>query len=306
MHSNEQLRQRVILVMGGTTGIGAAVVRATLAEGAYVVAVGRDPSQAAPLNEQLGPGAERLHVLAGDATCPETAQQAVQWAMQTWHRLDGLVHIAGGSGRSLGDGPLHSVSTSGWQETLRWNLDSVFFSNRAALNVFLRQRSGCIVNMTSVLASHPSPRYFGTHAYAAAKAAIVGMTQAAAAYYAPFHIRVNAIAPGLVATPMAQRALHDEEIRSYIANKQPLKSGGVLDPEDIAGLVVFLLSDAACSITGQIIAVDAGWSVTDSGSVPNPDQTCQEPPTKPINDTRQNATPQNCAPQNSGLQNTLD
>ena len=92
-------------------------------------------------------------------------------------RFDALYHVAGGSGRAFGDGPLHEITDAGWDETLRFNLTSVFHSNRAATARFLEQQTGgSILNLGSVLGSSPSPRYFATHAYAAAKAAIVGLT----------------------------------------------------------------------------------------------------------------------------------
>lgn len=261
-----RLADKVILVMGGTTGIGSAVVEASLGQGACVVAVGRDEASVGQLEQAHARWKPHLCTLVADATDEHAAADAVRCAVERWGKLDGLVHVAGGSGRKFGDGPLHSIPTEGWQQTLRWNLDSVYYSNRAALRQFLTQRAGAIVNITSVLFSHPSPRYFATHAYTCAKAAIVGLTLAAAAYYAPCNIRVNAVAPGLIDTPMAQRATSDPQVLSYIAHKQPLLGGRAGLPEDVSRAVVFLLSDEARYITGQVIAVDGGWSVTDSGA----------------------------------------
>jgi NAD(P)-dependent dehydrogenase (short-subunit alcohol dehydrogenase family) len=164
----------------------------------------------------------------------------------------------------MGDGPLHEISEEGWEGTLRLNLTSLFLSNRAAVRQFLGQGTGgSILNMASVLGFSPSPRYFATHAYAAAKAAIVGLTRSTAAYYAPQGIRVNAVAPALVETPMARRAAEDATIREFIATKQPLDGGRIGQPEDLDAAVVYLLSDAARFVTGQVLAVDGGWSVTE-------------------------------------------
>ena len=152
----------------------------------------------------------------------------------------------GDLGRPFGDGPLHELTDEGWDETLRLNLTSVFYSDRAAVEQFRRQRSGgSVLNMASVSAFSPSPRHFGTHAYAAAKAAVIGLTRAAAARYAPEGIRFNALAPGLVETPMSRRALSDEEVRAYVARKQPLGGGRPGQPADVDGAAVFLLSEAA-------------------------------------------------------------
>jgi NAD(P)-dependent dehydrogenase (short-subunit alcohol dehydrogenase family) len=115
--------------------------------------------------------------------------------------------------------------------------------------------------MGSVLGFSPSPHYFATHTYAAAKAAIAGLTQSAAAYYAPHNIRFNVIAPGLVQTPMAQRAANDPAIMQFVRSKQPLDGGRIADPSDLDAAVVFLLSDQSKFVTGQVLCVDGGWCV---------------------------------------------
>jgi NAD(P)-dependent dehydrogenase (short-subunit alcohol dehydrogenase family) len=119
---------------------------------------------------------------------------------------------------------------------------------------------GAIVNMGSVLAEAPEPRHFATHAYAAAKGAVVAMSRSMAAYYAPHRIRINVLAPGLVRTPASERA-GSPEVLEFIQKKQPL-TGGMVDADDVARAALFLLSEGARSITGEAIAVDGGWSVT--------------------------------------------
>jgi NAD(P)-dependent dehydrogenase (short-subunit alcohol dehydrogenase family) len=126
--------------------------------------------------------------------------------------------------------------------------------------------------MGSVLASAPSPRFFATHAYAAAKAAIIGLATASAAYYAPKGIRLNVIAPGLVETPMSRRAATDTVIQRFIATKQPLDGGRIGRADDLDAAVVFLLSDQSKFVTGQVLAVDGGWSVSE-GQIPPEGQT---------------------------------
>jgi NAD(P)-dependent dehydrogenase (short-subunit alcohol dehydrogenase family) len=139
----------------------------------------------------------------------------------------------------------------------------LFHTNRAATQYFLRAgHGGSIVNMASVLAYAPAPAHFATHAYAAAKAGVIGLTTSCAAYYAARDIRFNVVAPALVDTPMAQRAATDTNITAYIAHKQPLDGGRIGRPDDVDGAVIYLLSSESRFVTGQVIAVDGGWSVS--------------------------------------------
>lgn len=255
------LADKSILVVGGTSGIGVAAARALIEEGARIVCVGRDERTCESAGQELG---NRARVIAGDACDPATATQAVREAVDFGGRLDALFHVAGGSGRRAGDGPLHELTDEGWSHTLRLNLDSVFLSNRAAVRQFLKQGTGgAILNLGSVLARSPAPRFFATHAYATAKAGLEGLTRAAAAHYAPQSIRCNAIAAGLVATPMSARAQADASILRYIRTKQPLDGGRIGQPDDLLAAILFLLSDASRFVTGQVLTVDGGWSVSE-------------------------------------------
>jgi NAD(P)-dependent dehydrogenase (short-subunit alcohol dehydrogenase family) len=166
---------------------------------------------------------------------------------------------------------LHSIPLEGWRQTLELNLTTAFLSNSAAIRWFLQERQpGCILNCGSVLADSPSPTLFGTAAYATAKSALEGMTRAAAAAYAPHGIRVNLLAPGLTATPMSQRAQSDPTIQEFIGRKQPLDGGRMGRPEDLDDAVVWLLSEGGRFVTGQVIAIDGGWSVSEASPRPFP------------------------------------
>lgn len=256
-----QLDGKVIVLIGGTTGLGLSAARAFLREGARVVAVGRSPENVGAAERELGADARAL---AGDATKPETAEQAIACALGAFGGFHGLYHVAGGSGRRFGDGPLHEITDDGWQQTLQLNLTSLFNSNRAAVRQFLKQGAGgSVLNMGSVLGFSPSPRFFSTHAYSAAKAAIIGLTRSAASYYAPQSIRFNVLAPALVDTPMAKRAMGDDAIQHFIRTKQPLDGGRAGVPEDLDAAAVYFLSDASRFATGQVLAVDGGWSVSE-------------------------------------------
>jgi NAD(P)-dependent dehydrogenase (short-subunit alcohol dehydrogenase family) len=262
--SQPALGGKVVVVIGGTTGLGLSGVRACLAAGARVVAMGPLGSGGESLERDLGPSAR---VVRGDARDPAAVRAAIALGVKELGGFDALYHVAGGSGRAFGDGPLHELTDDGWDQTIRLNLTSVFHSNRAAAEQLLgRGSGGSVLNAGSVLASSPSPRHFATHAYAAAKAAIEGLTLSAAAYYAPRGIRFNVVRPGLTETPMSVRALSDAGTRGYVATKQPLDGGRPGVPRDLDAAVVFFLSDASRFVTGQILSVDGGWTVTEGRS----------------------------------------
>jgi NAD(P)-dependent dehydrogenase (short-subunit alcohol dehydrogenase family) len=266
-----------ILIVGGTSGLGLAATRACLREHANVTVVGRDDEDFARAAARFDVGGDvadiedRVSVIAGDAMNPATAEYAVREAVSGFGQLDGVFHVAGGSGRRFGDGPLHAITDDGWRDTIDLNLTSLFHTCRAATRYFVdAKRDGSIVIMTSVLAFSPAPAHFATHAYAASKAGAIGLTTTCAAYYAPMGIRFNAIAPALVSTPGAQRAVQDPAIAAYVQARQPLDGGRIGRPEDIDGAVVYLLSNESRFVTGQVLAVDGGWSVSDAAPPPPP------------------------------------
>lgn len=256
-----------IVIIGGTTGIGLSAAKAFISQGANVVVVGRNAESAEAAKKALGKNAMSL---SADAANENTAVQAIDICINNFGSFDGLYHVAGGSGRKMGDGPLHELTLEGWNKTMELNLTSLMLSNQAAVKKFLElskgpggKKSGTILNMGSVLGYSPSPKFFVTHAYAAAKAAIIGFTKSIAAYYAKDNIRINVIAPALVETPMAQRAAKDEAILSFIKTKQPLDGGRIGKPEDLDGLAIYFMSDLSNFTTGQIVAVDGGWTVSE-------------------------------------------
>ncbi|QDU33894.1 2-(R)-hydroxypropyl-CoM dehydrogenase [Poriferisphaera corsica] len=280
--SNKRLEGKTIVIVGGTTGLGLSAAKAIICEGGRVVVVGRNKESAMQaevdllaLSHEQGNDydARTVHCISatavvGDAMDVETTRRAIAEAVRIGGQLNGLYHVAGGSGRRYGDGALHEVTDDGIDFTLGLNLKSMIISNREAVIQF-RKQGGCgaIVNMGSVLGYSPSAKYFATHVYAATKSAIIGFTKSIAAYYAGEDIRCNVIAPALVETPMAKRAAEDDVIIDFIKSKQPLDGGRIGLASDLDEAVVFMLSDGAKYMTGQVIAIDGGWSVSE-GQIP--------------------------------------
>lgn len=259
--SEMSLVNKNLVIIGGTTGMGLSAARAFVENGANVVVVGRHEESAANAKILLG---NKAQVMVGDAVLPFTAINAIELCMNRFGSFDGLYHVAGGSGRKMGDGPLHELTLEGWNKTLELNLTSMMLSNQAAVKQFLARGSeGTILNMGSILGCSPSPHYFATHAYAAAKSAVIGFSKSIASYYAKNNIRVNVIVPALVETPMSTRAAGDEQIQSFIKTKQPLDGGRIGNPTDLDGLAVYFMSNQSRFTTGQVIAVDGGWSISE-------------------------------------------
>jgi len=269
----DRLGGRACLVTG-STGIGEAVAIALVEEGASVFVASRTADHARSLASRLAPRAHagaRIGWAAADLTDDVAADEAVNATIAELGRIDGLFSVAGGSGRPFGDGPVDVLTADAFDRTIALNLRSHVLVASAVARRMLAQppaadgRRGSIVLVSSVLATHPVADLFATHAYAAAKGGILALATAMAAQYARAGIRVNVLAPGLTGTAMAARAAADPASAAFAARKQPLV-GGLLDPADVAPAAVFLLSDEARAITGQVIAVDGGWSVTAAGA----------------------------------------
>jgi len=253
------LDKKNIIVVGGTSGIGKSAVKAFINEGARLTVIGRDSKKLLDIQTDLG---NYGIAIEGDASNPKTINAAIKQSLDKFGDLHGLYHVAGGSGREKGDGPIHEISDKAWDYTISINLDSIFYSNRAVIQQFMSQgNGGTILNMSSVLGFSPSSKFFSTHAYASTKAAIVGLSKSLASYYSKYNIRINVISPGLIATPMSKRAQSNKNILSYIKQKQSLDGGRIGEALDLDGAATYFMSDKSSFTTGQVLSIDGGWSV---------------------------------------------
>jgi NAD(P)-dependent dehydrogenase (short-subunit alcohol dehydrogenase family) len=259
-----RLSGKSCLIVGGTGGIGLATARRFVGEGASVIISGADSDEAQRAAESL-----KITGIAADVRNPDEIDRLFQQAgRELQGRIDILIHVAGISGRRFGDGPLHDCSEDGWNAVMDVNARGAFFTNRAAVRI-MRQQSlddaglrGTIVNVGSVLAESPSPRHFGTVAYAASKGAIRSLTLASASAYAAERIRFNLLCPSLIDTPMAARAVQNSDIATYLQTKQPIIGGPGRDL-DVAEAALFLAEPATRFITGVVLNVDGGWSISE-------------------------------------------
>lgn len=231
---------RIALITGALGGIGAAAVRAFREGGFEVVGVDREP------------GAD----IRADVSSSEGARHALAEAGR--HGTVGAVFTAHGiSGRSLGDGPVADCTEEGWDAVLDGNLRSTFLVCKHAVPRLVEAGGGAIVTLGSVLGLVGGDEDFDTHAYAASKAGIVGLTRAIAVRYAKDGVRANVVAPGLIATEMSRRAQDDPRIRARLPELQPL-TGDFGRPEDVAEAALYLAG--AEFVTGTVLVVDGGWT----------------------------------------------
>lgn len=240
----------VHLVVGATGGLGAPLARALAASGARLVLAARSEEPLARLADELGATAHPL-----DATRYDAVQAAVDLAVETYGRLDGAINLAG----SILLKPAHLTSGDEFAETLALNLHTAFHVVKAAARAMQRNKDpegGSIVLMSSVAARVGLANH---EAIAAAKAGVEGLTRAAAATYVGRRIRVNAVAPGLVRTPMADRLLANPQAEEASARMHPL--GRIGEPEDLTDLLALLLDrERSGWITGQVFSADGGLS----------------------------------------------
>ncbi|AGT31505.1 3-ketoacyl-ACP reductase [Geobacillus genomosp. 3] len=242
------LEGKVALVTGASRGIGRAIALELARQGANV-AVNYDGNEA-KANEVVETirslGREAFAVQA-DVACAEDVERMVKTVLDQFGRLDILVNNAGITRDNL----LMRMKEEEWDAVINTNLKGVFLCTKAATRTMMKQRYGRIINVASVVGVIGNP---GQANYVAAKAGVIGLTKTAARELASRNITVNAIAPGFITTDMTEGL--SEELKADMLKQIPLARFG--EPDDVARVVAFLASDAACYMTGQTLHVDGG------------------------------------------------
>lgn len=253
MRQTDGFLGKVALVTGGGTGIGQATALAFARAGARVVVAGRRAAEGEETVRQIRALGGEATFVATDVTDEAAVKALVDATLATYGRLDAAFNNAGNVGQP---GPLVDLSAEGFAYTVAGNLTSVWLCMKYEIPAMLGRGGGAIVNTASNLGHIGMPNMA---AYAAAKHGVVGLTQAAALEYATQGIRVNAVSPGSIETPMGEHAFGSiETYRQVMAPNHPVGRIGL--PEEVASAVLYLSSDGAGFITGQALLIDGGYT----------------------------------------------
>jgi meso-butanediol dehydrogenase/(S,S)-butanediol dehydrogenase/diacetyl reductase len=248
---SQRFSDRVAVVTGGVSGIGAQITRRLIDEGARVLAVDINKQLVESAAETFGPGVTG-HL--ADVTDEQAFEGAIARAAEELGSIDVLFNVAGGSKAA----PLTEMSYQDWDFSIRLNLYSVFLGIRSVARRFIAEsKAGAIVNIASLNAF--TPMHFGA-GYSSSKAAVVMLTRQAALELAGHNIRVNAVSPGLVTTPLTQGLIDFPPVKDAFLDRIPMKRAA--EPAEIAAAALFLASEDASYISGENLVVDGAWSTT--------------------------------------------
>ncbi|MBM3216655.1 3-oxoacyl-[acyl-carrier-protein] reductase [Candidatus Poribacteria bacterium] len=241
------MKGKAALVTGASRGIGKAISLALASCGAQIVAFARTEDALQATADEIRSAGGEAAVVVGDLSDPAAGDRAVQMSIEAFGRLDILVNNAG----VTRDGLLIRMKDEDWDSVIGTNLTGAFRFTRAAARTMMKQRSGRVIQISSVVGVKGNA---GQANYAASKAGVIGMTLSLAKELGPRGVTVNAIAPGFITTDMTSGL--SEDYQSQLRNMIPLGVFG--SPEDVAAVACFLASDEARYVTGQVIQVDGG------------------------------------------------
>lgn len=244
------LKGKTAIVIGASRGLGQGMAKALAEAGADLAIVARSASSLEKLAEEVKGRGQNCISLPTDISKPSEIQATVDQVIKVFGKIDILVNSQGTQVRK----PALDMTEQDWEDLMAVNLKSVFFSCQTVGRQMTRQGKGKIINVASLTSVIGLPNI---SIYGASKGGVAQLTKALAVEWAPHHINVNAVLPGYYKTALTEELFKNEEKAKWVLSRIPLGRTGL--PEDLAGTVVFLSSEASDYITGQIIPVDGGW-----------------------------------------------
>jgi len=249
-----QLTDKVAIITGAGRGIGRGIALGFAEAGADVVALARTATDIDSLAKDVRSRGRKALAIPTDVRSAADVDKAIKRTLDEFGHIDILVNNAGGASAGVFPSTVADMSEELWDENIRGNLKHVFLFSSAVAKVMIKQRSGTIISISSIFGRTAAPMFAP---YAASKAAIINFTQTLAYELAPYNIRVNCIAPGLILTSSTEMLWTTPESQVEAGKNAHLKRLG--QPEDIAPVAVFLASEGASYITGQTFDVNGGW-----------------------------------------------
>lgn len=252
------LQDKVVVITGGSTGIGKATALLFAEQGANVLITGRREEKLKEVKEEAKRQGYEIDYLANDVSSEDDCKEAIDFVVNKYGRIDVLFNNAG----VLTAGVTHETPTDVWERTFDINVKGIYFMSKYAIPHMIEQGGGNIINNSSIIGLRGFP---GACAYVASKGAVTQMTRAMAREYIGHGIRVNAICPGGIETPMVTddvigKSENPEAVEEFFVSQHPI--GRLGKPEEIAHAVAFLTNDNVEFMTGSMLSVDGGWTAT--------------------------------------------
>ena len=243
------MKNKVVIITGAASGIGKATAELFAKHGASVVISDIQEAEGKATTENIIANGGKASFIKTDVSRPEEMEALVNFAIKTYGKLDIVVNNAGIGGEL---NPIADMSIEGWNKVIEVNLNSIFYGMKYQIQAMLKNGSGSIVNIASILGA---VGFAGSSAYTAAKHGVLGISKAAALEYSAHGIRINAVGPGFIETPLLNAL--DAEMKSQLASLHPI--GRLGTSEEVAELILWLASDKASFVTGSYYPVDGGY-----------------------------------------------
>lgn len=243
------MKNKVVIITGAASGIGKATAELFAKHGASVVISDIQEAEGKATTENIIANGGKASFIKTDVSRPEEMEALVNFAIKTYGKLDIVVNNAGIGGEL---NPIADMSIEGWNKVIEVNLNSIFYGMKYQIQAMLKNGGGSIVNIASILGA---VGFAGSSAYTAAKHGVLGISKAAALEYSAHGIRINAVGPGFIETPLLNAL--DAEMKSQLASLHPI--GRLGTSEEVAELILWLASDKASFVTGSYYPVDGGY-----------------------------------------------